>query len=169
MPSSLNDFAQTQALKQDQRQDQKLKQDYEFDYGELDKGFEIKLPNQKKRKSNLKQVSTFNVLVKRKGKFNLLGSNLTESEAVLLGEKETLSRISRTFKLQKTNQTKDIFGIDEEITPNNQLFRNYKVRKGKAIFTPNQFIQRNSANLKSFGEQQALKTARLMKQATKFY
>lgn len=79
-----------------------------------------------------------------------------------LGTEETLNDLARTFRITKTGTSID---TTEDIlfAPSPRQFREFKVRGGKRVETPNQFIQRTAANLQSSSEKFQIQEARRMK------
>ena len=121
------------------------------------------LKEDENKKKRFRQARLYQLLIKRKGKFVPVATNLTKQEAVIRLQSNLLSNIARTGKIVPTGRTREVFGIDQEIMPDINLFRGYKVRRGKAIPLVNTFIQRNSANLKTFEEKESLRQSRLMR------
>ncbi len=97
---------------------------------------------------------SYSVLIKRRGKYQPLATNLTKGKALFLGESETERTLARTFKLVETGLTaqQDIY-----FRPG-QNFREYKIRKGQRIITPNTFIQK--IGIETGSEKTALQEAR---------
>ena len=52
--------------------------------------------------------------------------------------------------------------------PSTKQFREFKVRKGKRVATPNEFIQLTRVNLQSIGEKKQLSEARRLKKMMNF-
>jgi len=82
----------------------------------------------------------------------------------MAGSDISTKELARTFRIVKTGGTRETFGFNEEaFMPSEKIFRGYKVRTGKKIFTPDQFIQLTSANLQSSEEKSQIKEARRLK------
>jgi hypothetical protein len=110
--------------------------------------------------SVVSSVPTYSVLLRKKGKFVPFATNLPREKALQFGSERALTDIARTFKIVKTGKTMDIGVRESSFMPSETKFRQYKVRKGKAIATPNIFVQRTSANLQSSSERAQLAEAR---------
>lgn len=116
--------------------------------------------NKDKRLFNTKE--TYNVLVKRRGKYVPIATDLTRGKAKRLLSNRLQTEISRTGKLVKSGRKKEIFGEDSfELEKN--IFRDYKIRKGKKIKLSDEYIQRTSANLQNRQERYELAQARRLK------
>ena len=116
----------------------------------------------KKRQFQLKQL--YALQLKRKGKFATVRTGLLRGEALMAGSDISTKELARTFRIVKTGGTRETFGFNEEaFMPSEKIFRGYKVRTGKKIFTPDQFIQLTSANLQSSEEKSQIKEARRLK------
>jgi hypothetical protein len=116
----------------------------------------------------LKKVPTFDVLIKKKGKFISVGKDLTKGQAYTKLSNTLLTDISRTGKLVSTGRTKELFVVDEVMKPEERLFRQYKIVRGQKKLQPDTFIQRASANLQSYSEKEQLKQARELKKLITF-
>lgn len=131
-------------------------------------------PNILQREKNRKQIQRklaelYALKIKKKGKFQTIRTGLERGEALRLGADIATKDIARTFKIVKTGQQKETFGISElDFMPSENIFRGYIVRKGKKISTPDQYIQRTSANLQSIEEKRQLKEARRLKKLINF-
>jgi len=129
----------------------------------------LKLPSVGKRfKQPLRQVETFGVFVRRKGKFAPIGTELTLSQAMRLGEERVSTTLARTFKVRPTGKKRDIFAIDEIGEPDPSVFREFKVRRGERIPTPRQFIERSRYALSSPSEVAEIQRARKRKKLNLF-
>ena len=114
----------------------------------------------KKRKSIMALAKAYEVRLKSKGKFKTVGLGLPRGKALMLGSDKALNTLARSFKIVESGLTSepDInFGVDPF------KFRGYKIRKGQRIGLLDQFIQRQSSNLKSYGERREIKLARRAK------
>ncbi len=114
----------------------------------------------KKKRKKIKQEDEFEVLLKRYGKFREIGTGLTKSKALRMGEEQTRKTLARTFKIRKTGKKRDVFqdlnlGLTEP-----QEFREFKIKRGKKIATPKTFIQRTPALLQTREEKRAIQQAR---------
>ena len=129
-----------------------------------------KIPRFKKRKTKkrFKEEETYSVLIKRRGKFKSIYTDLTIGEARKRLSKRLLRTLARTGKIIKTGRRKEVFGMDEDFKLQERIFRPYKIRKGKKIFTPEEYIQRTSANLQTIQEKSELKEARRLKKLVGF-
>ena len=112
-----------------------------------------------KKLEKIKTIPTFTVFVKRKGEFKPLQTDITYGRALKLGEEETSLTLGRTFKIRKTGK-KEIFAIDELTEPDLRRFRPYKIRRGKTITTPDEFIQRQTFALSSRQEKEEIRKAK---------
>jgi hypothetical protein len=115
---------------------------------------------EKKKKRKLMQVPTYSVQLKRRGKFVPVSTGLTKTTAIQFGSERALQELARTFKVTPTGKTKEIFGIDESYLPQMPKFREYKIRSGQKVLTPNQYIQRTEYNLQSLSEKAEIKEAK---------
>ena len=123
----------------------------------------------KKRKINrIKELKAYTLLLRKRGKYKQVGTNLTRGQALRLGSEKVLNDIARTFKIAETGRTKEVFGYQEDFMPSDIQFRAYQVKKGKRVPLTNTFIQRTSANLKSEAERFQLAEARRMAKLMKF-
>lgn len=101
----------------------------------------------------------YQLLVKRAGKYQKEGV-FTRGEALKRGEALTLSELSASFKLEPTKQY--VRGIDKPYKISD-VFRTYKIHKGKKIPLLDEFIQKKGYRLSSRGEVQAIQRARRRK------
>jgi hypothetical protein len=163
-------FKQAQEQKLIQLQPQVQKQRLKLDFGDskLDSIIGKLSEEKRKKKKGMKQIPTYALFQKRKGKFRAIGMDFTRSEALKLGSERTLTSLSRTFKIRPTGKAREIFAIDEEIMPREEIFRQYKIKKGKQYFTPDQFIQKTNANLQTIEEKAQLKESRRLKKLMNF-
>lgn len=123
------------------------------------------LDKKERQMSKLKKQKAYSVLLRRRGKFISVAAGLTRGRAILAGQRAALGGLGRTFKLVESGTTES-FDIDAMV--NQELFRGYKVRKGKAIATPNIFIQRQSKSLVTPFERREISIARQAKAMEKF-
>jgi hypothetical protein len=82
---------------------------------------------------------------------------LTRGEALRLGSSAALGSLSATFRIEEAGVTAR---EDVAFKPSERLFRNYQIRKGQRIYTPDKFIQRRSARLTTQQERGLIKSAR---------
>lgn len=115
------------------------------------------LGNKNYRTPSKNQIA-YSVLIKRRGKFIPIATNLPRGRALQFGSIQVQRELSRQFKLVKAGTTTL---TDIEFRPRENIYRGYKVRKGRQIPLVDQFIQRTSANLKSDIEKQLLIEARM--------
>jgi len=70
---------------------------------------------------------------------------LPKSEALRVGEKVTRTTLSASFKVVKSN--KMVRRTDESFTPSPDVFRSYRIVKGRKIPLMDEFIQRREKRL----------------------
>jgi hypothetical protein len=160
---------QDQLFKQMQMQDSTLVDIYGSPNREMFGGEMISEGNNKKRKVKIRQVPTYNVLLRKHGKFQPIAYGLPKEEALRFGSNKALRDIARTFRITPTGKTTELFtGFNENpYVPNPNQFRGYKVRGGKIISTPDQFVQRTSANLQSYEEKSQIADAKRLSKIMK--
>jgi len=112
-----------------------------------------------KIKRPLRKVKTYTTLVKRRGKFVAIGSGNVLDKALKIGSNRTLRTLARTFKVVESG-SKEVFNVDNIGKADFNYFRNYKIRKGKKIYTPNLRIQKTKALLQTREEKSAIKKAK---------
>lgn len=95
-----------------------------------------------------KLSQAYRLFVKQRGKYNPIGV-YTKGKALLEGEKITRGTLAASFKIEPINRYLDVPDID--FKPSN-IFRTYKIRKGKRISLQNEFIQRRGTRLSSRSE-----------------
>ena len=99
----------------------------------------------------------FGVKVKRRGKYEVLGTGLTQAEAIRFGQTKTGSTTARTFKIFRTGAVKrQQPGVVD-------LFRYRRSKKD-----PFAFVQKTKFAISSSGEKSELKRARKNKNLFKF-
>lgn len=113
----------------------------------------------RKRQPVLKQVQEYGLFVRRRRKFTQRGVG-TKAELKRLGVDIAETTLARTFRIKPTGRTREVFSIDEEYEPEELKFREFKIRKGKTIYTPEQFIQRQRFALGTESERRELQIAR---------
>ena len=108
----------------------------------------------------------YNVQAKSKaGKWrNLNKKPLSRGNALSRGSRAADNTVSAQFRVRKTNKKVSPTASDSYWNLNQHKFRNYKIRKGKRIITPNNFVERRSHRIDSVGEKSGLKLARYVKQ-----
>ena len=113
-----------------------------------------------KPKQGIKKVETYSVFIKRRGKFQAIGGDLSYGKALKLGELETKQTLGRTFKVRKTG-FKEV-GIDESFSEIDLgIFRKFKIRGGKKLDLPTgTFIQKTQFSLSGAGEKREIQMAR---------
>ena len=116
----------------------------------------------KKKKKQAALAKAYAVLLKRRGKFQAIGTGFTRGQALKFGSEKALQDISRTFKIVETGKTTE--AEDFGFAPSQNIFREYKIRDGKRVATPGEFIQLTSANLQSRAEKFQLQEARRLNQ-----
>lgn len=98
---------------------------------------------------------------KRFGKFFRLPGVRSRGEALMFGERAAKNTLGATFKIKPTKQL--VKGRATSYTPNLKLFRNYRVSKGRRVYTPDTFIQRRGKRLAFFGERREIQKSRRRK------
>jgi 8-oxo-dGTP pyrophosphatase MutT (NUDIX family) len=125
----------------------------------INKTFRIAFGSEKER--SIKKVKSYALQLKRRGKFRTIRSDLTRGQALKLGSDVTLRNLARTFKVVPTGTTKEVFGIEEQqFFPEDRLFRQYQVKKGRRIQRADIFIQRQKALLQTTEEKRAIQQAK---------
>jgi hypothetical protein len=86
-------------------------------------------------KRGIKKVETYSVSIKRRGKFQTIGGDLTFNKALRIGEEKSLGSLGRTIKIKKTG-FKEV-GIDESFAePDLKKFRSFRIKQGKKEALP---------------------------------
>jgi len=126
--------------------------------------------NKKKQARIGRQVPTYNVLLRRRGRFTQIAGGLPRGQALEFGSEKALKDLARTFRIIPTGKTTEVFGqFDEgQFMPRQTQFRGYKVRRGVQIQTPDQFIQKTSANLQSYEEKSQIADAKRLSKLMNF-
>jgi hypothetical protein len=120
-------------------------------------------PSLKKVVQKIKKTQAFDVFIKSKGKEFLIGKKLPKGRALRKGVKAALAGLEATFRIEPKGLTKV---KDIKFKPDPRLFRQYKIRKGRQVFTPFQFIQRKrktgpiGSRLYTQAERRAIQRAR---------
>jgi len=100
------------------------------------------------------------VLIKRRGKYIPIASGLPRGKALAFGSSRTIRELARSFKIKEMGTTTD---IDINFMPNQNIFRDYKVRRGRSIPVQNEFIQRQRKSLLTSDERKLIQLAKLFK------
>jgi len=116
-----------------------------------------------KRKKALTRIPLYNLQFRKKGKFIPFATNLSKGEASRLGEFNISRNLLRTFKISKTGGYKDAFEVDIPATPDKLLYREYKIKNKKQIYTPNIFIQKTRDLLQTPEEKKLIQYMRKQK------
>jgi hypothetical protein len=85
--------------------------------------------------------TAFNVFVKRKGKFQMVGKRLPFGKASQLGSSKVRGTLAATFKLEEAGTTNL---QDIKFAPSSKVFRNFRIQGKERISTPYVFIQKTS-------------------------
>lgn len=132
--------------------------DFKFPF-KFDFGFElpsIQIPKAVRKKVNNKGY--FDVFLKKKGKFvDITPTPLTYKNALNLGALKAGKSLSASFKIVPTSSKgfnpMQLFKANKKkIKGPLSDFRNYKIRKGQRIKTPNLFIEKRNKRLNTFNE-----------------
>lgn len=131
--------------------------------------FRFNYGKQKKRRG-VRTVPTYSVFIKRRGQYIPAGSGYTKAGAIQREQNILLGSIARSGKIRQTG-TREVFGFSEgDAIVNESAFRTFTQRRGKRTPLPyGALIQRSSSNLKSFGEREDLRMAKLLKKQNLFY
>lgn len=105
-----------------------------------------------------KQSKAYAVFLKRRGKYLPVATGLPRNLAILAGQRAALGGLGRTFKFKESGftDTPDISDVDIDAS----IFRNYQVKKGRAVPLTNTFIQKQRKSIITVGEKAAFKEAR---------
>jgi hypothetical protein len=119
----------------------------------------------KPRKRTVADV--FGIYEKRKGKLIKVGEEVGKNTAIAKGAKITLSNLGATFTVRKTGektvtpfQLQQIEQRERTTRAPLELFRNYKIFKGKPVQLQDTFIQKRATRLTTQNEREELKAAR---------
>lgn len=108
--------------------------------------------------SRVRLEKAYAVFVKNRGKFVKTGVGLTRGEAVSFGARKTLGTLGATFRVTQEGMTsKKDFGVDRGVR---EYFREYRIRQGRKILTPDTFIQKRGKRLVTSQERNLLQLAR---------
>lgn len=108
--------------------------------------------------SGSKAYQTF---IKRYGKWKALSGFYSRGKAIKIGESYALGTLGASFKIVPTKRT--IYETGYNYTPSSNVFRSYKVRRGRRIPLSDEWIQLATKRLSSFGERREIKSARRRK------
>jgi len=100
----------------------------------------------------------YRTYIKRKGRFEIIAEGLSRGAALQLGSRVARRTLAATFKVEPTKE----FGYRKEtkFTPSKQIFRSYKIVKGKKEPLKDVFIQRRGKRLLARTEVGAIQMAR---------
>lgn len=115
-----------------------------------------------KQRGRIKTEKTYNVFLKRRGKFNPIATDLILNQALNLGSRRTRRSLQKTFRIAPTGKTKDIFESDIPYSDIN-FFREYRIQRKKKIATPLTFIKKQRAVWSTPEEKYLLSQARKSK------
>lgn len=115
----------------------------------------------KRKKPSLRQETEYTLFLKKRGQFKPEATGLTMGGALRLGQERTIRNLARTFKITPTGKTVET--LNEDFFPSENIFRTYKVRRGKQVPLVNTFIQKGSANLQTREEKYQLAEAKRLK------
>lgn len=119
----------------------------------------IKIDFPKPKKYDLgKDVFGYKTFIVRQGKKYYFEGLRPKGKALSFGVEETLKSLRATFGIEKTSSK--VTGTDTGYKPSSKVFREYKVRRGKAIFTEDLFIQKRNKRLLTGLERYAIQSAR---------
>jgi hypothetical protein len=116
----------------------------------------------KQKQQEYKQgVQTYRVLIKRFGKWIIVGEGLTKTEAIKVGRDNIKQGLGATFKIEKeVGKTKET-GLSNMLDMNlGKEFRTYKVVKGRKIPLKDTFIQIKPMRLGTKGERREIQKER---------
>ena len=102
----------------------------------------------------------FELFVKRKGAFQKVGGIMLKQKAIQLGESIAAGTLAATFKLQPTKKL--VIGTERRYIPS-QMFRAYKISKGKQIPLEDTWVQKEKFRLASRTERIEIQAARKKK------
>lgn len=103
----------------------------------------------------------FLTLIKRRGKFISLPGIRTKGEALRFGERAAKNTLGATFKVKATKKL--VLGKQTSYRPSSNLFRDYRISKGKRVYTPDTFIQKRGKRLSFLGEIEEIQRSRKLK------
>ena len=121
-------------------------------------------PEKKEVKKKEKKTIAYNVLVRRKGEWLLLEKGLPKGLALKAGEEYSLKTLGASFKVEAIGTT-DLLDIDYR--PKEDLFRSFKIVKGKRVPLKDTFIQRRGKRLITGSERKGIQLAKKVKAGSK--
>lgn len=105
-----------------------------------------------------KKKPAFQAWIKTRGKFISLGVPTTKGRARRLGAERALQTLSATFKVVPTRLTTELEDIGFQPSPN--IFRTYKILKGRRVPLEETWIQKRGKRLLSRTERISIQIAR---------
>lgn len=106
-------------------------------------------------------VTGYKSFITKKGKKIYLKGIFPKGLALRRGEVSALSSLRATFGVKPTR--KKVQGMNFNFTPSSNLFRSYRIKKGKRIPLKDTYIQRLGKRLSFAGEKAEIQQARRMK------
>lgn len=88
-------------------------------------------------------------MLKVKGKYTPIGPAVSKGRAIWIGERAARKTAAASFKVIPTRK---VVKSEPLYNPNPYYFRSYKISKGKQVKLTDEFIQRRSKRISSFGE-----------------
>ncbi len=125
-------------------------------------------PPEEKFKSSISEDGKFltvgfDVYIKRKGKWIKISKKaLTRAKALQLGARRTRETLAARFKIVKSKKPVEV--TREVFKPSPEIFRAYKIVKGKKVPLRDEYIQKASKRLGTMGEVREIQTFRKSKQ-----
>jgi hypothetical protein len=104
-------------------------------------------------------VSAFDVLVKSKGKWEVLDKGIPRGKALMFGSEYVTRTLAASFKIIPTKNK--VMTEDISFEPSNNIFRNYRIKGGKPVYEPGLFIQRRGKRLSAGSEVKEIQAAKL--------
>jgi len=120
----------------------------------------LPLPKSKRRKKKDKDF-LWSTQIKTKKGYITAGTPLTKNMAIKRGAMITDKYLEASFKVVKTPRTTSMRDIG--FSPSSNIFRNYKVRKGKRIPMNDKWIERQNKRLNTRSEVKQIRYAKLSK------
>ncbi len=107
----------------------------------------------------------FRALIKERGEFKPITGFIPLEQAKMLGEARAAKSLSRQFRLEPLRKEQPVPRVQA-----GEMFRQYKISKGKEVFTPLTFIQKTKFSLSSLEEKMQIQAERRKKKgAFKFF
>lgn len=103
-------------------------------------------------------IPGYKTFIKKRGKEVLLPGIRSKGEALMFGEKIARNTLAATFGIKKTLNR--IYGKASSYNINKNLFRTYRVNRGKRLPLLDTFIQRRNKRLSSLPERRAIQRVR---------